>query len=59
MKTGQKVKVKSTQQIGTIVTTSEDLIKIYIIKRGTFVYAKSNLELIDRIPVSDCIENSQ
>lgn len=59
MKTGQKVKIKSTQEVGTILEIIEDLVKVYIVQRGTFRYVKSNLELIDRMPISDCIEDSQ
>ena len=59
MKKGQKIKVKSTQQIGTIVALVDDVVLVYIYKHGTFIYSKSNLEPVDRVPVSDCIDNTQ
>lgn len=58
MKTGQKIRVKTTQDIGTILEITGELVKVYIVKRGTFRYLKSNLELIDRIPKSDCFDNT-
>ena len=57
MKTGQTVRIKSTQEIGTILEINDDLIKVYINNRGTFRYAKSNIEPIDRIPIRDSMEN--
>jgi hypothetical protein len=59
MKKGQKIKVKSTDQIGTIIGIYEDMVLVYIYKYGSFIYSTSNIEPIDRVPVSDCIENSQ
>ena len=47
------------QQIGTILEINEESIKVYVPKRGTFLYLKSNLELIDRVPKSDCMDNTQ
>ena len=58
MEKGQKIKVKSTQQVGTVVAMVDDVVLVYIYKRGTFVYSKSNLEPLERMPVSDCIENT-
>jgi hypothetical protein len=58
MNTGQKIRIKSTQEIGTITEINGNFVKVYIVKRGTFTYAKSNLEYLDRVPTSDCIENS-
>jgi hypothetical protein len=59
MKTGEEIRIKSSQDIGTILEINGELVKVYIVKRGTFRYLKSNLEPIDRIPSSDCIENTQ
>lgn len=59
MKTGLQIRVKSTQEIGIILEINEDFVKVYIPKRGTFRYLKSNIEIVDRLPVSDCIDNSQ
>ena len=59
MEKGQKVKIKNIKQIGTIIKIVQDMVLISIYKRGSFFYLKSNLELLDRFPVSDCIENSQ
>jgi hypothetical protein len=59
MKIGEKIRVKSTQEVGTIVEINEESIKVNVLKRGTFGYLKSNLEPIDRVPKSDCIDNSQ
>jgi hypothetical protein len=59
MKTGLQIRVKSTQEIGIILEINEDFVKVYIPKRGTFRYLKSNIEIVDRLPVSDCMENSQ
>ena len=59
MKTGQKIRIKSTQEIGTILEINGEAVKVYIVKRGTFRYLKSNLEPIDRIPTSDCIDKTQ
>ena len=58
MKVGQKIRVKSTQEIGTIVEVNGLTIKVYVVKRGTFTYSKTNLEPVDRIPASDCIDNT-
>ena len=58
MNKGDKVKVKSTQQVGTVVAVVDDVVLIYIYKRGTFVYSKTNLQPVERVPVSDCIDNS-
>lgn len=58
MKLKQKVLIKSTQQQGTITAIENDMISVYIPKKGTFKYSVSNLEVIDRIPVSDCIDNT-
>lgn len=44
MKTGQPIRVKSTQEVGVILEINDDLVKVYIHKRGTFRYLKSNLE---------------
>lgn len=49
METGQTVKIKSTQEIGTIMEINEESVKIYIPKRGTFKYIKSNLELVEKL----------
>ena len=59
MKTGQQIRIKSTQEVGTIVEINVESVKVYIVKRGTFRYLKSNLEPVDRVPKSDCIDNSQ
>ena len=59
MKTGLQIRVKNTQEIGVILEINEDFVKVYIPKRGTFRYLKSNIEIVDRLPVSDCMENSQ
>jgi hypothetical protein len=59
MKTGEKIRVKSSQEIGTILEINGESVKVYIVKRGTFRYLKSNLEPIDRIPTSDCIDKTQ
>ena len=59
MKTGQQIRIKSTQEVGVILEINDDLVKVYIPKRGTFRYLKSNLESLDRLPVSDCMENTQ
>jgi hypothetical protein len=59
MKTGQEIRVKSTQEIGTILEINGESVKVYIVNRGTFRYLKYNLEPTDRIPKSDCIENTQ
>ena len=58
MKTGQQIRIKSTQEIGTILEINGESVKVYVVKRGTFRYLKSNLESVDRIPASDCIDNS-
>ena len=58
MKVGENIRIKSTQEIGIITNINGNLIKVYIVKRGTFTYSKSNLEPIDRIPKSDCIDNT-
>lgn len=57
MKVGQTVTIKSTNERGTIKAIENDLIEVYVPKRGTFKYSITNLE-IERIPVSDCIENT-
>ena len=44
MKTGQQIRVKSTQEVGVILEINDDLVKVYIPQRGTFRYLKSNLE---------------
>ena len=49
METGQTVKVKSTQEIGTIMEINDESVKVYIPKRGTFKYIKSNLELVEKL----------
>lgn len=49
METGQTVKVKSTQEIGTIIEINGESVKVYIPKRGTFKYIKSNLELVEKL----------
>jgi hypothetical protein len=59
MKTGQQIRIKSTQEVGVILEINDDLVKVYIPKRGTLRYLKSNLESLDRLPVSDCMENTQ
>jgi hypothetical protein len=59
MKTGEKIRIKSSQEIGTILEINGESVKVYIVKRGTFRYLKSNLEPIDRIPTSDCIDKTQ
>jgi hypothetical protein len=46
MKTGEQIKIKSTQEVGTIMEINEESVKVYIPKRGTFKYIKSNLELV-------------
>ena len=58
MKTGQQIRIKSTQEVGTILEINGESVKVYVVKRGTFRYLKSNLEPVDRIPKSDCIENT-
>jgi len=58
MKQGEKIRVKITQEVGTILEIIGNKIKIYIPKRGTFTYSKNLLEPIDRVPKSDCIDNS-
>ena len=58
MKLGENIRVKSTQEIGTIIEINGNVVLVYIVKRGTFTYAKSNLEPIDRVPKSDCIDNT-
>jgi len=59
MKTGQQIRIKSTQEVGVILEINDDSVKVYIPKHGTFRYLKSNLESLDRLPVSDCMENTQ
>ena len=59
METGQKIRIKSTQEIGTILEINDESAKVYVVKRGTFHYLKSNLEPVDRIPKSDCVDNTQ
>ena len=59
MKTGQQIRIKSTQEVGTIVEINGESVKVYIVKRGTFRYLKSNLEPVDIVPKSDFIDNSQ
>lgn len=59
MKTGQQIRIKSTQELGTITEINGESVKVYVVKRGTFKYLKSNLEPVDRVPKSDCIDNSQ
>ena len=49
METGQTVKIKSTQEIGTIMEINGESVKVYIHKRGTFKYIKSNLELVEKL----------
>ena len=44
MKTGQQIRVKITQEVGIILEINEELVKVYIPKRGTFRYFKTNLE---------------
>jgi hypothetical protein len=44
MKTEEKIKIKSTQEVGTIIEINDEFVKVYIPKRGTFKYIKSNLE---------------
>lgn len=44
MKTGQQIRVKSTQEVGTILEINGESVKVYVVKRGTFKYIKSNLE---------------
>ena len=44
LKTGQQIRVKSTQEVGVILEINDDLVKVYIPQRGTFRYLKSNLE---------------
>jgi len=58
MKTGQQIRIKSTQEVGTITEINGESVKVYVVKRGTFKYLKSNLEPVDRIQKSDCIENT-
>jgi hypothetical protein len=58
MKTGQQIRVKITQEVGIILEINEELVKVYILKRGTFRYFKTNLESLDELPVNDCLENS-
>jgi hypothetical protein len=58
MKTGQQIRIKSTQEVGTIVEINGESVKVYVVKLGTLKYLKSNLEPVDRIPKSDCIENT-
>ena len=44
MKTGQQIRIKSTQEVGVILEINGESVKVYIPKRGTFRYLKSNLE---------------
>ena len=47
MKTGEKIKIKSTQEVGTIMEINDESVKVHIIKRGTFNYIKSDLEPVE------------
>lgn len=49
MEIGQTVRIKSTQEIGTIIEINGESVKVYIPKRGTFKYIKSNLELVEKL----------
>jgi hypothetical protein len=53
METGQTVKVKSTQEVGTIMEINDESVKVYIPKRGTFKYIKSNLEPVEETNNND------
>ena len=53
METGQTVRIKSTQEIGTIIEINGESVKVYIPKRGTFKYIKSNLELVEKLNNND------
>lgn len=53
MKTGEKIKIKSTQEVGTILEINEESVKVYIPKRGTFKYIKSNLEPVEETNNND------
>jgi hypothetical protein len=53
MKTGEKIKIKSTQEVGTIMEINDESVKVYIPKRGTFKYIKSNLELVEETNNND------
>ena len=47
MKTGQQIRIKSTQEVGTILEINNESVKVYVPKRGTFKYIKSNLEPVE------------
>jgi hypothetical protein len=53
MKTGEKIKIKSTQEVGTILEINEESVKVYVPKRGTFKYLKSNLEPVEETNNND------
>ena len=53
MKTGEKIKIKSTQEVGTILEINDESVKVYVPKRGTFKYIKSNLESVEEINNND------
>jgi len=53
MKTGEKIKIKSTQEVGTIMEINDESVKVYIPKRGTFKYIKSNLEPVEETNNND------
>ena len=53
MKTGEKIKIKSTQEVGTILEINDESVKVYVPKRGTFKYIKSNLEPVEEINNND------
>lgn len=53
MKTGEKIKIKSTQEVGTILEINDESVKVYVPKRGTFKYIKSNLEPVEETNNND------
>ena len=53
MKTGEKIKIKNTQEVGTILEINDESIKVYVPKRGTFKYIKSNLEPVEETNNND------
>jgi hypothetical protein len=53
MKTGEKIKIKNTQEVGTILEINNESIKVYVPKRGTFKYIKSNLEPVEETNNND------
>lgn len=53
MKTGEKIKIKNTQEVGTILEINDESVKVYVPKRGTFKYIKSNLEPVEETNNND------